>query len=213
MLRWGLGRELEDVITMDMVSYLRTSHASVCNLSVPGATAEDDLANQVTDYLCSRNKSSTSTNPKEDNYVFFFGINDCGNTEECLLSDIVENIIQYADRLYSEAGARKFIFIDVPPIDRSPGGLGRGTDTLKSRVDTWNEELRNQVSQFIEDTPTATVSRFSIHGLLSAILDDPEGYDFTESDSTEEGGAIWADELHLTSEVHKIIFEQVSGFI
>ena len=41
--------------------------------------------------------------------------------------------------------------------------------------------------------------------VASIVLDDPLEYDFTEDDVTTEAGGIWADELHLTSEVHDIL--------
>ncbi|KAK7449777.1 hypothetical protein VKT23_013252 [Stygiomarasmius scandens] len=200
-----------DVSTKSWASYLEADHDfSIHNFAVPGATAEDDLEDQLSDYLSVRAKLSASSSPKTIYYVFFFGINDCGRSEVYFLSEIVEKIMDAADRLYTEAGARHFTFIDVPPIDRSPGGLERSDpDSIKTRVNTWNRELQKRVSQFISKTPKVTVTRFSVHDALSAILDDPEEYDFTEDDTTDQAGAIWADELHLTSDVHQIIAEKM----
>ncbi|KAJ8076208.1 hypothetical protein PM082_000626 [Marasmius tenuissimus] len=199
--------------TTTWVNHLKTSllkdTVAIHNFSVAGATAEDDLEDQLSRYLSLPSKPWTSS-PKAISYVFFLGIKDCGRTQECLLGEVVEKIKEVADRLYTDAGARNFVFVDVPPIDRSPQGaeLGR-SEIIKARVQTWNEELQTQVSQFIEDTPTAKVSCFSIHDVLSAVLDDPEEYDFTADDTTAESGEIWADDLHLTSSVHRIIAERM----
>ena len=44
---------------------------------------------------------------------------------------------------------------------------------------------------------------------LSPTLDYPEKYGFQEDDVTQESGAIWADELHFTSNVHAILAERI----
>ena len=54
--------------------------------------------------------------------VFFLGINDCGRTEEDDLESIVETMFDGVHDLYIKAGARNFVFVDVPPMDRFPGG-------------------------------------------------------------------------------------------
>ncbi|KAG7087763.1 hypothetical protein E1B28_013704 [Marasmius oreades] len=196
---------------MSWVYHLKAEHlkdnVTVHNFSMAGATTEDDLEVQIARYLSTPSKPWTSF-PKAICYVFFLGINDCGTTEECLLSEIVEKIPEAADRLYTEVGARNFVFINVPPTDRSPGGLPHA-EIMKTRIETWNEEMRTHISQFVDDTPTARVSCFSSHDILSAILDDPEKYGFTEADVVADRGGIWVDELHLTSRVHKIIAERM----
>jgi len=52
------------------------------------------------------------------------GINDCGRTPSDELEPIVEVIFDTRHDLYAKFGARNFVLIDVPPIDRSPGGGG-----------------------------------------------------------------------------------------
>ncbi|KAJ8088933.1 hypothetical protein PM082_014180 [Marasmius tenuissimus] len=198
------------------VKHLRkdlSSDVVMHNFSFPGATAEHDLADQLFQYLSKPRPNDelwSASPPNEVCYILFFGINDCGSNQECFLSDIVSKILEAAQRLYDEAAARNFLFIDVPPIDRSPSGVKFDcADIIERRVQTWNEEFRTQIVEFQANTATAKVNIFSLHQVLSKILDDPEDFDFTEDDSTTEGGAIWVDELHLTSEVHEIIAEQI----
>ena len=78
-----------------------------------------------------------------------------------------------------------------------------------NRTTTWNESLRRRVEEFADETPHASVFLFSTHAAISAILDNPEEYDFQPDDVTQEGGGIWDDELHLTTEVHAIIAGQL----
>ena len=50
------------------------------------------------------------------------GINDCGSTDADELEPIVESVFDAVHDLYVKAGARNFVLVDVPPIDRSPQG-------------------------------------------------------------------------------------------
>ena len=80
---------------------------------------------------------------------------------------------------------------------------------MVERTAAWNESLHRRVEEFAVDTPRASVFLFSVNAALRAVLDDPEEYDFAADDSETEGGAIWADELHPTSEVHAVLAEHL----
>ena len=55
--------------------------------------------------------------------VFYLGINDCGRMPSDDLEPIVEAVFDVLHNLYTKFFARNFVLIDVPPIDRSPGGM------------------------------------------------------------------------------------------
>ena len=78
-----------------------------------------------------------------------------------------------------------------------------------NRTTAWNESLRTRVGEFADETPHASVFLFSTHAVISALLDNPDDYSFQSEDVTQDGGRIWEDELHLTTEVHAIIAEQL----
>ncbi|CAA7259752.1 unnamed protein product [Cyclocybe aegerita] len=106
------------------------------------------------------------------------------------------------------------LFIDVPPIDRSPSAIALECEdtTVQARVETWNISLHTGVTVFMRETPQANLMLFSAHTALADILDRPEEYDFTdftEDDTTDEGGAIWADELHVTNAVHEVMADRM----
>ncbi len=82
-------------------------------------------------------------------------------------------------------------------------------DTIGRRANVWNMQLNTRVSEFARETPKATVYTFSTHAALTEILDNPEYYDFVENDTMEENGAIWADQLHATAAVHKILTDRL----
>ena len=131
-----------------------------------------------------------------------------------------------------KAGARNFLFVNVPPLDRSPGGkfflckkseadalmslttppytvaleVTRG---LKETCETWNDHLSSYSNTFAAETSQATILLFSAHAVLTEVLDDFVEFNFNESDVEEAGGAIWLDELHLTSAVHFLMAERL----
>jgi hypothetical protein len=162
--------------------------------------------------------------------VMFLGINDCGTTECDELDSIVEKIFDTLHHLHVKARARNFVLIDVPPIDRSPQGIishsthmgppsnlmfrfvaidSEAAEEIEERIKTWNDLLQQHATEFGLTHEDGTVLLFSSHRLLMDVLDDPLEYDFTEGDVTTEGGGIWADDLHLRSEVHEILAEQL----
>lgn len=55
--------------------------------------------------------------------VFYLGINDCGRMPSDDLEPIVEAVFDVLHGLYTKFFARNFVLIDVPPINRSPGGM------------------------------------------------------------------------------------------
>ncbi|RPD74508.1 hypothetical protein L226DRAFT_582184 [Lentinus tigrinus ALCF2SS1-7] len=184
------------------------------NFSFPGSTTEDDLETQLTKFFAKfppkrSPQSDPPLDPSRTSFVLHLGINDCGATDEDDLDEIVEKLLDAAHDLYVKAGARNFIFMDVIPIDRTPGAQATDSeDTMRSRVEVWNESLRTRVAEFAESSSRASVFLYSTHKTLTEVLDDPEEFGYTVEDVTDEGGGIWLDDIHATSSVHKILAER-----
>ena len=83
------------------------------------------------------------------------------------------------------------------------------TIDLKETCETWNDLLSSYSNTFAADTSQATILLFSVHAVLTKVLDDFVEFNFNESDVEEAGGAIWLDELHLTGAVHSIVAEHL----
>ncbi|KAI6128911.1 hypothetical protein EDD16DRAFT_26463 [Pisolithus croceorrhizus] len=211
----------------------RTNEVEIHNFAFPGATVEDDLSKQLSHFFrLFPKKNSPSELPVLDangtTYFFFMGINDCGRTDSYDLESIVEYILDAVHELYVKAGARNFVLVNVPPIDRSPQGMmyrhgylfwrmphvfaaldAGSSDEMEERVRAWNELFQAQVTEFGTSSKEATVLLFSSHQVLTEVLDDPLEFDFSEDDPTTEGGGIWADDLHVTTEVHDVFAERL----
>ncbi|KAI0710089.1 hypothetical protein C8Q76DRAFT_624757 [Earliella scabrosa] len=188
---------------------------TIHNFASPGATAQDDLSTQLSAFFARfSKKGSPNESPRlssdKTTYFVSMGINDCGSTDADELEPIVESVFDTVHDLYVKAGARNLILVDVPPIDRSPQATDSGmSDEIEERVKTWNELLHTQATEFGTSSTEATVLLFSSHQVLSEVLDDPAEFDFGEDDPTTEGGGIWADDLHLTADVHDVLAERL----
>ncbi|KAF7431187.1 hypothetical protein PC9H_006908 [Pleurotus ostreatus] len=194
---------------------LRSDTLKVSNFAFPGATAETDFPKQLSRFLEKTDGKvdqprRASLDPGEATYVIFLGINDCGAMGSEDLESIVESIFDVLHRLYLKCNARNFILFDVPPTDRSPQAVDRDLSAvLEDNITTWNDALRAQAIEFGSSNKDVTVFLFSAHQVLTDVLDDPLEYDFGEDDPGIEGGRIWEDGLHLTSDIHDILCKQL----
>ncbi|KAF8845606.1 hypothetical protein BDN67DRAFT_993291 [Paxillus ammoniavirescens] len=149
-------------------------------------------------------KPERATWAAEDSlFVTWVGINDCAFYLEAAGS--VRKLFEDHELLY-EAGTRNFLFIDVPPIARSPAGRGQ----LLPIHPQWNEALNERAQQFAAKHADASVMIFSSWDTFSRILDDPASYGF---DASEKFGGIWVDQLHPTTKVHDILAREISKFL
>ncbi|KAL1704414.1 hypothetical protein EV121DRAFT_280360 [Schizophyllum commune] len=169
------------------------------NFSTPGASAEEDLDEQLARFSSSNQSGDNLTsscatdNPSLSSatFVLFLGINDCGQNTADRLGPIVEKVIGTAQTLFTQYGARNFMFVDVPPTDRAPAAVRMECgDTVQGRVNAWNDYLRAKATQWTSGTQAKT-TLFSSHEVITDVLDAPEKYGFLKEDVAKEGGEIW----------------------
>jgi hypothetical protein len=142
-------------------------------------------------------------------FMTWVGINDAA-----LGCDHGDNLAAFfaAQELLYEAGGRNFLFIDVPPIHRSPG-VRRTCRDMTANYVNWNTELRKCAAKFSVEHSDATIMVFSSWNTFTQVLDNPQAEGFSEDDVGKEGGAIWFDHLHPTSRMHDIIARDISRFL
>jgi len=147
-------------------------------------------------------------------FVTWVGINDLACTSQP--SPQLDILFKSQELLYN-AGARNFLFIDVPPIDRSPAVLrfrDLTDNSIMPRYNDWNIALRSSSISFASGHVDATVLLFSSHATFSRVLDNPVGHDFHEADAARKGGkGIWMDHLHPTSKMHEVVAKDLAAFL
>ncbi|KAI0050206.1 carbohydrate esterase family 16 protein [Auriscalpium vulgare] len=147
--------------------------------------------------------------PGDTLFVTWVGTDDCRIIEEIV--PIIRSLLDAHEKLYT-AGARNFLFLDVPPIHRSPGAPNDGSD-FSVRFRLWNAELRAALTSFAAAHSDATVILFSAWELFNRVLDAPGSHGFTAGDLTVKGGRFWFDHIHPTSKFHDILAREVSSLL
>ncbi|KAG8782732.1 hypothetical protein FRC12_020483 [Ceratobasidium sp. 428] len=154
-------------------------------------------------------------NPGTSLFVFWIGTNNIGDTfSEDDASGFMSDIFKCVQTVY-DTGARAFLFIDVPPVERGPLIViyPNISQRFASICSMWNRLFRCRIDAFSEEHPDASCFQFSSHKCLNNILDNPTKHSFLQEDVTKYGGEIWVDHIHLTSSVHKILATDVLEYL
>jgi len=142
-------------------------------------------------------------------FVTWIGINDCAYLRTKMQTEqLLGTLFKNQEKLY-QSGARNFLFIEVPPMDKSPAAMsGDG-----SVVMTWNEVLRMEINKFSNSYTGITTLLFPAWSVFNMVLRNPLAYDFTEEDARKAGGGIWIDSIHPTSKMHAVIAREITAFL
>ncbi|TDL20818.1 hypothetical protein BD410DRAFT_790494 [Rickenella mellea] len=145
-------------------------------------------------------------------FVTWVGINDCAYTKKH--EKDMERYFGLQEELY-EFGARNFMFIDVPPISRTPAmpALLRNEPSAAATYNNWNEHLHKSSLKFQEKHRDAKVFLFSSSATFNRVLDSPEEHGFDVKDLYKRAGKIWMDHLHPTSAMHRWVAKDVEEFL
>ncbi|KAI4288642.1 MAG: hypothetical protein L6R35_002095 [Caloplaca aegaea] len=173
-------------------------------------------------------------------FTVFFGINDVilsyGQRNSTLNFLLIKSYENYVQKLYA-AGARNFLFMNVPPIDRSPGTLARDAATqarMAGYIGEFNFRLILLVYNFAVHYPDTTVWLFDTNWLFTRLLNngpgsfqETSGYvNVTDYCTAYQHGTptltyldpscgvsvnayLWLNDLHPTYPVHNLIASQI----
>lgn len=156
-------------------------------------------------------------------FSIFFGINDIGlplTSEPGSLEDIntrvpalLDAYFSLCDQLYNQ-GARLFLFVGVPPSDRSPyiTGLGTGTATAFSNwVNTFNGQLAQRIPQFTSSHPGAVGATYDYHRWMAALLDSPTDYGFPDATCINSDGVscVWWNNYHPGAKLNDLLAQRM----
>ncbi|KAJ7694813.1 hypothetical protein B0H17DRAFT_931326 [Mycena rosella] len=144
-------------------------------------------------------------------FITWVGINDAAWGSDH--TDNLEKLFEAQEILY-ETGARNFLFVNIPPIDRAPGKLRpRPAKGRAPNYVNWNSELKKATALFATAHPDATVMIYSSWDTFNALLDDPVAHGFPAEDVRKPGASIWYDFLHPTSKVHDFVARDMAAFL
>ncbi|KXH26797.1 fungal cellulose binding domain-containing protein [Colletotrichum salicis] len=179
------------------IQYLTTKHnASLLltyNFAQSGATVDTTLVTSIIDAVSQVENgfipNYTGTNQTWDAesflFGFFIGINDIGKSysngnSTDLHPLIFDKYAKLVEEVY-EAGARNFLFLNVPPLERMPrttqsNAAQERIPLEKSAVEDWNERLNVFVNELREAHGDATMFQYDTYGLFGRVINTPGRY-------------------------------------
>ncbi|KAH6991488.1 hypothetical protein BKA56DRAFT_706004 [Ilyonectria sp. MPI-CAGE-AT-0026] len=228
------------------------------NLACGGATVASSLIHAIhPEYLSLEQQKSVpdlsasgGPTPERDSwetrstlFTFLLGINDVGlsYTKESpsVYDEYLTIYASLIDTIYA-ANGRHFLFLLVPPIDRSPltTSQGRSASTRERiHIQAWNDGLSKLANDFRHNRPDASVFVFNTHALFSSVMDDAtmfpetaiysdttgfcEAYAMgTEAVDTQLPGCpysvnqyLWLNDLHPTYPIHDLLAKQIAEML
>lgn len=141
--------------------------------------------------------------PDSTLHIIFMGVNDLHNAVNetaHLFGRVQEEYAQDVELLYS-SGARNFLFINAPPIERSPlAPRIYAVSEWKSWVAAWNRNLTSLASAFTQKHSDATAIVFDTFAIFNDMIDNPCTFEqscgFKEVNRFCDYYAFGADEEH-----------------
>lgn len=176
-------------------------------------------------------------------FTFFLGINDAGlsyaKESPSVYDEYLAIYASLIDTIYA-ANGRHFLFLLVPPIDRSPlttrqGRPASGRESI--HIQAWNDGLSKLANDLRHNRPDASVFVFNTHALFSSVMDDAtmfpetaiycettgfcEAYAMgTEAVDTQLPGCLysvnqylWLNDLHPTYPIHDLLAKQITDML
>jgi phospholipase/lecithinase/hemolysin len=230
-----------------LIGTFNVTNTRLFNLAFGGATTDSklvtpyqptvlslvDQVNQFTSILAPPPKAAPwqSSNSL---FAIMIGINDVGNswgwtnvTQAGFHNTLMNRYFQQVESLYAH-GARSFLFINVPPIDRAPLFVEQGAANaalVKSSLADYNAQLATRVNQFkATHRDLGQITYFDANKLFNTLLDNTAPLGFVNStgycDAYQNGTPsittqvapcapvsqyFWLNSLHPLFTVHNIL--------
>ncbi|KAJ7744890.1 hypothetical protein B0H16DRAFT_1663994 [Mycena metata] len=186
------------------------------------------LIDQVNEFLAGAGKKPATSPWTSANSLFtvWIGINDLGNSfsnsgDRSAFSDLLltEYFAQVQKLIVanSAVGARNFLFINVPPMERSPLMIAAqnaaGLALLKSVILTYNSKLAAKVASFKANNTGVTTWLWDANTEFNTILNNPTQFGFVDAVSFGNTGDFWGNNYHPSSPAHQIFAQQISALM
>ncbi|TDL22924.1 hypothetical protein BD410DRAFT_722017 [Rickenella mellea] len=190
----------------------------------PSSSSILTVTDQVNEFLNGAAKKPSTSPWTSANAMFsiWIGINDLGITfgqggDRSAFSDtLLTAYFGLVSKLVSCQCARNFLFITVPPVDRSPLMLAQSASSQaleKSVINTFNSKLMAKASAFQSANSGSKTFVWDANSVFNTILNNPTAYGF--SDATSFGGAksFWGNNYHPGSVAQTIFGKDVGALL
>jgi hypothetical protein len=147
------------------------------------------LVNQTAEFLRYAEptlRGVVGVTPEKTVVAFWIGINDIGDSAKKAVdfptyyNELITTMFTQAVSPIYSAGYRHFLFMNLPPLNRTPPNLVRAAGPLPNAtmIGWWNGALESHVEQFGKEKGDATAWLFDANTFLNGVLDRGEEYGF-----------------------------------
>ncbi|KAF9047805.1 hypothetical protein BJ165DRAFT_1344738, partial [Panaeolus papilionaceus] len=195
-----------------LTSTYNSSQLFTYNYAVGGATIDQTIVppyssnipsvvQQVTTFLNSVGSKPSTTPWTSSNALFsiWIGINDLaatygrGGDRGAFSDQLLNSEFAQVKKLY-DVGARNFLFVNVPPVDRSPQLLAQPTNNqagLRTVIQGFNTRLAAKAAAFASANPGAKTWVYDSASQFTQILNNPRNYGFRDATTYGAGSDIF----------------------
>lgn len=122
----------------------------------------------------------------------------------------MDQYINQTQTLYN-SGARRFLFLTVPPIELSPSVQAGGPDNVKAEgaaVKQYNDALKSRVAKFAATNPLAKTYVVDTTVPFMKAIDNPKAYGADNATCFDESGTkcLWWNDVSLIVDVTSVTF-------
>ncbi|KZV98251.1 hypothetical protein EXIGLDRAFT_669577 [Exidia glandulosa HHB12029] len=157
-----------------------------------------------------------------DNTLFstFIGINDIGGSyqsasnQSTINSQLMDSYFNEMERLYGYGG-RNFLFLNVPPTDRSPLIMTVSAEDqakYKAAVQDYNSQLAARVAGLVAAHTDVQAWVVDTNSVVAQLLDNPTQFGFQDATSFGDGDTfIWCNNYHISPAAHEYVARAVQS--
>ncbi|KAH8902334.1 hypothetical protein BR93DRAFT_261874 [Coniochaeta sp. PMI_546] len=203
------------------------------------------LVNQTQQFLTYGDatlKKKSCANPLKTLIAIWIGINDINDSAKYAVPSFQAFYGSILDRVFSssvapllDAGYRNFLFVNLPPLDKTPSNLLKAPAVRSPNVTMigwWNDALAERAESLNrQDGVTAMV--YDANSFLNGVLDNPSRYGvknttafcagYLQADVLTDPGKygcpvplseyFWFNSGHMTSHVHEVMAPDMERFL
>ncbi|THZ89591.1 lysophospholipase A [Aureobasidium pullulans] len=181
---------------------------------------------------------SKIVDPSKTLVAFWIGINDINDSANYAVDfpsfydQLISTLFASVQSVY-DIGYRNFLFMNLPPLDRTPGNVLKAIPSPNTTmINWWDSSLTSHMHTFAANNPSANPFTFDVNTFLNNVLDHPDKYNIKNvtgycasynqpyiNEAPESYGCLpldeyaWFNNGHMTSHVHEILAKEVAQFL
>lgn len=118
--------------------------------------------------------------PDKTLVAIWIGINDLGDSKnldvdfQSFYYELITTVFEESVQPVYEAGYKNFLFMNLPPLDRTPGNLARAAGPLPNTtmIGWWDDSLEQHAADFAANNQDVTTLVFDANTFLNHVLDN-----------------------------------------